>query len=172
TAGIRLAIRRFPPDNALSMSGTRTDNAPALALAPAMGQALQDWLAAEAALHGRSPHSLRAYQGDLLAFLGFLGGYHGTPALPATIGDLTQTEMRAFAASERARGLSARSLARRLSAVRNFLRWLSDREGIEVSAALSTRAPRHQRSLPRPIPADRARELLAEAGPDDERPWV
>lgn len=153
------------------MSG-KTDPDPLLTLAPSMSAALQDWLAAEAALHDRSPHSLRAYQSDVLGFLQFLGRYHGTPALPATLDNLSQTEMRAFAASERARGLAARSLARRLSAVRNFLRWLSDREGIEVSAALATRAPRHKRSLPRPIPADQAQELLAEAGHVDERPWV
>lgn len=137
-----------------------------------MSAALDAWIAGEAALHGRSPHTLRAYRDDLAAFLGFLGRYLGGPALPNRLGDLTQTEMRAFAAAERQRGYSARSLARRLSAVRSFLRWLADREGFDASVALSTRGPRYRRSLPRPIAEDQARALLDAAASDHPTPWI
>lgn len=146
--------------------------APPLALAPAMADALARWLEGERAVRGRSDHTITAYQGDLLAFLSFLGGYHGAPALPGTLAALTQTDMRAFAGAERARGLSPRSLARRLSAVRSFLRWLSDREGFDASRALSARGPRYRRSLPRPIPVDQARAVLALAGMRHPTPWV
>lgn len=145
---------------------------PPLALAPAMADALARWLEGERAVRGRSAHTITAYQGDLLAFLSFLGGYHGAPALPGTLTALTQTDMRAFAGAERARGLSPRSLARRLSAVRSFLRWLSDREGFDASRALSARGPRYRRSLPRPIPVDQARAVLALAGTRHPTPWV
>lgn len=146
--------------------------APPLALAPAMSDALARWLDGERATRGRSDHTITAYQGDLLAFLAFLGGYHGAPALPGTLGALTQSDMRAFAAAERGRGLSARSLARRLSAVRSFLRWLSDREGFDASRALSSRSPRYRRSLPRPIAPDQARAVLDLAGGHHPTPWV
>ncbi|MBV0891335.1 tyrosine recombinase XerC [Paracoccus sp. Z118] len=145
---------------------------PPLALAPAMADALARWLDGERATRDRSDHTIAAYQADLLAFLSFLGGYHGGPALPARMGDLTQSDMRAFAASERARGLSARSLARRLSAVRSFLRWLADREGFDVSRALSSRGPRYRRSLPRPLAVDQARAVLDLAAVTHETPWV
>ena len=75
-----------------------------LALAPAMADALAHWLQVEAATRDRSPHTITAYRGDLLAFLSFLGGHYGTPALPGTLGALTQSDMRGFAAAERARG--------------------------------------------------------------------
>ena len=143
-----------------------------LALAPAMADALARWLDSERAVRGRSDHTITAYQGDLLAFLSFLGGHHGTPALPGTLGALTQSDMRGFAAAERARGLSARSLARRMSAVRSFLRWLSDREGFDASRALSSRSPRYRRSLPRPIAPDQARAVLELAGEGHRTPWV
>ena len=143
-----------------------------LALAPAMAEALARWLDSERALRGRSDHTITAYQGDLLAFLGFLGLYHGTPALPRALAGLTQTDLRGFAAEERRRGLSARSLARRLSAVRSFLRWLSDREGFDASRALSTRSPRYLRSLPRPIAPEQARAVLDLAGAQHPTPWV
>lgn len=143
-----------------------------LALAPAMADALARWLDSERAVRGRSDHTITAYQGDLLAFLSFLGGHYGTPALPGTLGALTQSDMRGFAAAERARGLSARSLARRMSAVRSFLRWLSDREGFDASRALSSRSPRYRRSLPRPIAPDQARAVLELASEGHRTPWV
>ncbi|WP_299361473.1 tyrosine recombinase XerC [uncultured Paracoccus sp.] len=143
-----------------------------LALAPAMSDALARWLDGERATRDRSDHTIAAYQADLLAFLAFLGMHHGAPAVPGRLGDLTQSDIRAFAASERGRGISARSLARRLSAIRSFLRWIADREGLDVSRALSTRAPRYQRSLPRPLGRDQARAVLDLAAVSHDTPWV
>lgn len=149
-----------------------TDGARPLALAPAMSETLRRWLDSERATRGRSDHTIRAYQNDLLAFLAFLGGYHGSPALPATLGELTQSDMRAFAAAERARGLSARSLARRLSATRSFIRWTSDRLGFDASRALASRGPKYTRSLPRPIAPEQAQDLLELAATTHPEPWI
>lgn len=143
-----------------------------LALAPAMSEALSRWLASEAATRDRSDHTIRAYQADLLGFLAFIGGYHGQPALPGNLAQLTQTDIRAFAAAERERGLGPRSLARRLSAVRSFIRWLSDREGFEASKVLNSRSPRYSRSLPRPLAPEQARDVLEMAGAGHDTPWV
>lgn len=149
-----------------------TGGAGPLALAPAMAESLARWLDSERATRDRSDHTIRAYQADLLAFLAFLGGYHATPALPATLGTLTQTDMRGFAAAERGRGLSARSLARRLSAARSFIRWMSDRHGFDASRALALRGPKFTRSLPRPLAPDQARELLARTAETHPQPWI
>ncbi|WJS83230.1 tyrosine recombinase XerC [Paracoccus sp. TOH] len=149
-----------------------TGGAEPLALAPAMADNLARWLDSERATRDRSDHTIRAYQADLLAFLAFLGGYHGTPALPATLGQLTQSDMRAFAAAERGRGLSARSLARRLSATRSFIRWMSDRHGFDASRALASRSPKFTRSLPRPLAPDQAEALLEIAGAAHPEAWI
>ncbi|MDS9466561.1 tyrosine recombinase XerC [Paracoccus sp. MBLB3053] len=143
-----------------------------LALAPLMADQLARWLDSERAARDRSDHTIRAYQADLLAFLSFLGGHFGAPALPATLGNLTQSEMRSFAAAERARGLSARSLARRLSAVRSFIRWMSDRHGFDASKALASRGPKFTRSLPRPLAPDQAQALLELAADAHPEPWI
>ena len=142
-----------------------------LALSPAMSDALARWLDTESATRDRSPHTIVAYRNDLLAFLSFLGGHHGAAATPASLGALRQTDMRAFAAAERARGLGPRSLARRQSAVRSFLRWISDREGHDLSAALSARSPKYARSLPRPLSVDQAHAVLDIAAGHDT-PWI
>lgn len=142
-----------------------------LALAPATSDALARWLDTEAAVKDRADHTITAYQGDLIAFLHFIGAHWDQAATPAALAGLRQTDMRAFAAAERARGLGARSLARRQSAVRSFLRWLSDREGYDLSAALSARSPRYARSLPRPLTPDQAQDTLAEVALH-QTPWV
>jgi integrase/recombinase XerC len=142
-----------------------------LALAPATSDALIRWLETEAATRDRSDHTITAYQADLIAFLRFIGTHNGEPATPNSLGLLRQTDMRAFSASERGRGLGARSLARRQSAVRSFLRWLSDREGYDLSAALSARSPKYARSLPRPLTPDQAHDTLVQVG-THETPWV
>ena len=149
-----------------------TRDAAPLALAPLMAQQLARWLDSERATRGRSDHTIRAYQTDLLAFLSFLGGHHGSPALPATLGSLTQSDMRAFAAAERGRGVSSRSLARRLSATRSFIRWMSDRHGFDASKALASRGQKYTRSLPRPLAPEQARDLLDLAASTHPEPWI
>ncbi|SMO76174.1 tyrosine recombinase XerC [Paracoccus laeviglucosivorans] len=143
-----------------------------LALAPAMADQLARFLDSERATRDRSDNTIRAYQADLLSFLAFLGGYHGTPALPGTLGTLTQSDMRAFAAAERGRGFSARSLARRMSAVRSFIRWMSDHHGFDASKALAARSPRFTRSLPRPLAVDQAQNLLDLAAESHPEAWI
>ncbi|MDB6176707.1 tyrosine recombinase XerC [Paracoccus sp. Z330] len=143
-----------------------------LALSPAMSDALARWLETEAATRDRSSHTITAYRADLLAFLSFLGGYSGEAATPKSLAGLKQADMRAFAASERARGLGARSLARRQSAIRSFLRWISDREGYDLSPALSARSPKFARSLPRPLTPVQAQDALDVVSTNHETPWV
>ncbi|QBX33585.1 tyrosine recombinase XerC [Paracoccus liaowanqingii] len=140
-------------------------------MAPATAHALDRWLETEAATRDRSDHTITAYRADLLAFLQFLGGYWAEAVSPAALARLRQADMRAFAASERGRGLGARSLARRMSAVRSFLRWISDREGMDLSAALSTRSPKYTRSLPRPLTPLQAQDTLDSVAAH-ATPWV
>ncbi|SCY78929.1 tyrosine recombinase XerC [Paracoccus tibetensis] len=145
---------------------------PILAFAPATAEALTRWLDSEAALRDRSPHTIAAYRGDLTAFLHFLAGYWGEAVTPAALGRLAQADMRAFAAAERGRGLGPRSLARRQSAVRSFLRWIADRQGFDLSAALSARSPRYARSLPRPLTPSQAQDTLDLVATDHPTPWI
>ncbi|CAM3447387.1 tyrosine recombinase XerC [Paracoccus nototheniae] len=137
----------------------------------AVGDALARWLDTEAATRDRSDHTITAYRADVSAFLYFLAGYWGGPVAPVALARLRQADMRAFAASERTRGLGPRSLARRMSAVRSFLRWISDREGIDLSAALSIRSPKYTRSLPRPLTPLQAQDTLDRVGAHDT-PWI
>jgi integrase/recombinase XerC len=140
---------------------------------PALGAALADWLDHLTALDGASPLTRAAYATDLRLWLTFLanhlgGGYGVHAALGAGTAD-----MRSFMAHERSRGVGARTLARRLSAIRNFSGWLARREGVDVSGLLAAaRAPRYRRGLPRPLSAPDARAVLDEAGADARQDWI
>ena len=120
-------------------------------IAPAIADALEHWLASLSAVEGAAEKTVEAYRADLLGFLAFIGGYKGGAAGLGPLSQITVTDMRAWMAHERDRGLSARSLARALSAVKTFFRWLAEREGFDPTAVLSARTPKYQRKLPRPL---------------------
>ena len=143
-----------------------------LALTPATRDALETWVAQLAALDGAAENTLRAYRTDLLAWLAFLAVHLGGAPAPAALASATQTDMRAFMAHERGRGLGARSLARRLSSVRNFARWLGARNGDEATAVLAARGPKYRRKLPRPLSPDAARDMIDRIETQPRADWI
>ena len=119
-----------------------------------------------------APKTLEAYQRDLGQFLAFLGPHAGGPVSLAMLADLRAADLRAFMASRRAAGIEARSLARGLSAIKGFFRFL-EREGVLATEALNiVRTPKAKRSLPRALTVAEARATLATVGDMEERPWV
>ncbi len=135
--------------------------------------ALQGWLSHLRALDGASEKTIDAYARDLRGYLSFLalhqGGAAGTWALAA----VPLSDLRAWMAHERTRGLSARSLARALSAVKGFTAWLADRDaGADATAILSARGPKFRRKLPRPLSEDAATDMIATAAAQSAEPWV
>jgi len=80
------------------------------------------------------------------------------------IQDWTQLEhnhVRAFAAAEHRRGISPRSIQRRLSSLRSFSNFLM-REGIiKTNPATEVRAPKAKKILPNTIDADQMAQLLS-----------
>lgn len=141
-------------------------------IAPALTDAMGAWLAGQRALAGAAENTLKAYQTDVLGFLAFMTQHNGGSQGLAPVARVTVRDMRSWMAHERGRGVGARSLARSLSAVKSFYRWLAEREGFEPTAVLSTRAPKFQRKLPRPLQPDAASEMIATVELQAKEPWV
>lgn len=141
-------------------------------ISPALRDALEAWLARIRAVDGLAEATVTAYRHDVTGFLGFLAAHHGGAEGTGAFARLAQADMRAWMAAERGRGLSARSLARALSAVKAFTAWLADREGFEPTAVLSTRAPRFRANLPRPLDPSAARAVIAGAEAQASLPWI
>lgn len=141
-------------------------------ISPACRDALQHWLDGKSALAGAAENTISAYQGDVIEFLSFMTLHHGNPQGLAALERIAVSDMRAWMAQARSGGVGARSLARKLSAVKSFYRWLSEREGFEPTAVLSTRSPKFQKKLPRPLDEDAARAMIDTVELQSASDWV
>ena len=108
-----------------------------------------------------SPHTLAAYRRDLRKFCGAIA--------PGTLASVGEDDVRRFAARERGAGLHPKSIARALSAVRTFFRFLM-REALNAPERAATlprhdparrvRAPKSARRLPKLLDPDAAMAML------------
>lgn len=143
-----------------------------ITISPAARDALQRWLSHETSLKGVSPKTVEAYAADVGGFLGFITLHKGEPQGLGALSDLSIRDMRSWMAQERGKGVGPRSLARRLSAVKGFFRWLSAHEGIDPTAVLSTRSPKFDRKLPRPLAQDAAFAMLDHVDVQAKEDWI
>jgi len=107
-----------------------------------------------------SPHTVKAYARDLDAFAAFCQNYYGGPWSWAGVDRLA---VRGFLAAEQRRGLAKRSVARALSALRTFYRFLNATRGLEVNPARAARTPRLEKTLPAFLDRAEMEMLFADA---------
>lgn len=117
--------------------------------------AVSDYLGRLRVERRASAHTLDAYQRDLAALVQWMA-QQGITSWPA----LTAEALRAFIASEHRRGLSSKSLQRRLSACRGLLRDLQRRGSIANDPSSGLRAPKAPRKLPQVLDADEMGRLV------------
>lgn len=93
-----------------------------------------------------SPHTLKAYARDCSEFIEFLTEYYG--GQPWSWDGVDRLAMRGFMARLTKRGLSKRSIARALAAVRGLYRYLADSEMVAANPARAVGTPKAERHLP------------------------
>lgn len=93
-----------------------------------------------------SPNTVTAYEKDLEDLQEFLTSFTGTPAW--TWVDVDRLSLRGFMGWCRRKGLSRRTVGRKLSALRTFFRFLHLEGRIESNPARAIRAPKRERHLP------------------------
>lgn len=108
-----------------------------------------------------SAHTLDAYRRDLDAL------QRWAEARDRSVDALDGEHLRSFVADEHRRGLSAKSLQRRLSACRGYYAWQLKHGRLQVDPTLGLKAPRAPRRLPQVLDADEAVRLV-ELPPDGE----
>lgn len=117
-------------------------------------------------------NTLEAYGRDVDQFLSFLAGHAGGPVTLQTLKELRGADIRAFMAQRRSESLASRSLARVLSALKSFFRFL-EREGVLATEALNViRTPKLPKSLPKALTVIEARRTTTEVLEQGEEPWV
>lgn len=140
--------------------------------APDLAAQLKLWLTYLRAEKNMSPHTIRAYAGDVSQFILFLGPHLGHAP---SVADLANADLRAFRAwlSRRTMdGAAASSRARSLSGIKNLMSWM-DKQGVMHNAAIRTvRTPKKPRKLPRPLFEKQALNLINHAGINSEEDWT
>ncbi len=141
-------------------------------ISAAMTDVLEKWLDWLKGVDGLAPNTIDAYRRDVAGYLAFMSGHFGGTAEPARLQEAGLSDMRSWMASERRRGVSARSLARALSAVKNFTAWLAHRDGFDATAVLATRSPRFEKKLPRPLSEEAARGMIDTVELQSKERWI
>lgn len=108
-----------------------------------------------------SPHTVSAYARDLEGFRMFLAQHLGTETIAWE--QVDRLAMRAWLAQLARRGLSKRSSARALSAVRSFYRFLHRADVVETNPARAVGAPKLEKYLPGHLDATQMHTLLQAA---------
>ncbi|NRO95355.1 tyrosine recombinase XerC [Paraburkholderia sp. NMBU_R16] len=110
--------------------------------------------------HGRrlSEHTLRSYTHELQGLTALANG--------RPLASLSATDIRLAVARAHSGGLSARSIAHRLSAWRAFYRWLAERVDLPANPVATVRAPKQPKRLPKALSVDDANALMEAASPE------
>jgi len=108
-----------------------------------------------------SPHTVSAYRRDLVCLAAFC-----QRESVLRWRDLKVHHLRRFAAVSHATGLDPRSIQRRLSGARSFLRYLIREREITQNPAVGVSAPRAARKLPATLDVDQMARLLEIRGDD------
>jgi integrase/recombinase XerC len=88
-----------------------------------------------------SPHTLRAYTGDLVGFAAYVG--------PRKWRDIDHITIRGFLSHLYEKGLSRTSVGRSLAAIRSLYRWLAQEGMVEQNPAALVSSPKLPKKLPR-----------------------
>ena len=130
------------------------------------------WLTWLKSIGGRSEKTIISYRNDLQKFLSFMSNHFQDNVSPETLKNVALIDMRAWMAFERSNGLSARSLARKLSSVKGFFTWFAEKEKFEPTEILAVRSPKFYNKLPRPLEKAAAVDLISTVKLQNELNWV
>ena len=114
----------------------------------------------------RSPHTVRAYTATVVRLLEFLRTHWGQSIDRDTLGLIETRDIRAFLAKRRGEGIANASVARELSVIRTFLKW------VDAATVPVLKGPRVKSGVPRPVAPDDILALAAEVGDEANEPWI
>jgi len=147
---------------------------------PELAAAIREWEIWLVSERRYTAHTTGAYGRDLAAFLAFLTDHLGqTPGFSA-LGGLVAADFRAWLAFELRANKAKVSIARALSVLRGFFRFLDRRGFLHNPAIAAIRAPRAPHTIPRALDAaDAIATIAASAGagepgakPVPEKAWI
>ncbi|MGH7309336.1 MAG: site-specific tyrosine recombinase/integron integrase [Candidatus Rokuibacteriota bacterium] len=110
-----------------------------------------------------SPHTCRSYRSDLEQFRGYCLEATGCRGLNEALAAVDARLVRAWLMHLHGLGLEPASIARKLAALRSWLRFLVRRSALSRNPAVDVRGPRLGRKLASFLPVDESQALLDRA---------
>jgi integrase/recombinase XerC len=135
---------------------------------PALTALIERWQAWLTDERRYSAHTVEAYARDLSFFINFLA------EKPMTVADLSALEVRdfrRFIGARAAKKIEKTSLAREISAVKNFFRWLQREKIVQNAAVTVLSSPKRPKTLPKSVDADDLFEMLDLSAQIEKSDW-
>ena len=130
-------------------------------LAPDAAEIARKWLQSLASERRLALKSREAYARDLAQFTAFLAKHNEAPPDKATLERLPLADFRSFLAHRKTQGITSRSVARQVSALRSFFRF-AERNGHFANPAFGAlRSPKLPHAIPRPLGETAAEETAS-----------
>ena len=147
---------------AQDQDGVSTADRPAAGADRPLAPLVERWIAHLEHGLDLAPLTREAYARDANQFLDFLTRHLGASPTLGDAAALSPRTVRAFMAARRREGIEGRSLARSMSALRQWFRWLESEGHSENRAVFTVARPKVARGLPRPLTREKAAALVAD----------
>jgi integrase/recombinase XerC len=134
--------------------------------------AIGDWLSWLTHERRVSDHTHDAYARDLAAFLAFMTEHLGAPPDFAALSGLAASDFRSYLAQRTGAGIARSSIARGMSVLRGFYKFLDRAGHVHNPAVRAVRSPRLPQTTPRPLAPDQALGVIAAVAALSEEPWI
>ncbi len=131
--------------------------------------AWRTWLSSERRV---SDHTADAYARDLSAFLGFLTNHLGAEPALLALGALKPADFRSYLAHRSNEGIARSSIARGMSTLRNFFRFLDRTDRLHNPAIKAVKTPKLPKTVPKALGQSEALAAITKARELHDEPWL
>lgn len=142
-----------------------------LPLSDLLHNVIARWLDHLGSERGYAEHTCESYGRDLRQFLTYWQLQLGRAPCLGDVELIEPRMFRGFLASRRRQEASNRSLARTISALRSFFRWLENQQIARNRAVLSVARPKVPHGVPKPLTVTKAAALVEEGVTADDE-WI
>ena len=131
-----------------------------------------NWLDYLSNIKKLSQNSVTSYKNDLSKFFVFFQDYIEKNIGLKEIESIKISEFRSFLTYRRNSEISSNSIARNISALKSFFRFLIKNNKIKESSVFNLKSPKLKKSLPRPINVDLAIQVIKQAEEIEDEKWI
>lgn len=139
---------------------------------PFVQNLIQKWLTYLSDERRLSDKTITSYQEDAKEFFTFLQNYLNKSSDKKDLETLTITDFRAFLSWRRENNIETSSMARGISSLKNFFKYLMRQNILKNTAIMSVHSARSKRLLPHPLSVDQAKTFLKVAEQINKKSWA